>query len=67
VCDTIRAATLWYWIWWEKQISEIWQNGADEIGSRRALAVVAKAMALGTKQEGEEEECMQQQQWSVRS
>jgi hypothetical protein len=32
--------------------------------SRRA--VVVKAMALGTKQEGEEEECMQQQS-SVRS
>jgi hypothetical protein len=53
----------------KKKISEIWQSGAsDEIGSRRALAVVAKAMALGTRQEGEEEECMQQQQQSsVRS
>jgi hypothetical protein len=51
----------------KKKISEIWQSGADEIGSRRALAVVEEAMALGTKQEGEEEECMQQQQSSVRS
>jgi hypothetical protein len=51
----------------KKKISEIWQRGADEIGSRRALAVVAKAMALGTKQEGEEEGCMQRQQSSVRS
>jgi hypothetical protein len=45
----------------------MWQSGADEIGSRGALAVVAKAMALGTRQEGEEEECMQQQQSRVRS
>jgi hypothetical protein len=39
----------------------MWQSRVDEIGSRRALAVVMKAMVLGTKQEGKEEEWMQQQ------